>query len=66
VPAGIAARFDSVMVQKLGVSPVYWLHSLEIFSGCIAGVADATEVSARMAPAERINNLLIAHSLWSN
>src|SRR4051794_15367832 len=34
------------MVQKLGVSPVYWLHSLEISSGCIAGAA----TPRRLAP----------------
>jgi hypothetical protein len=50
------------MVQKLGVSPLNSLHSLEMFSGCISGAADAMDVGNRMAPANRINSLFIVAS----
>jgi hypothetical protein len=45
------------MLQKLGTSPLYWLHSLEIVSGFIASAdapGEAIVAAPRMAPADTI------------
>jgi len=43
VPTGISLKSDSTIVQKLGVSPVYLLHSLEILMGWSFGGSAAIE-----------------------
>ena len=53
------------MVQKLRISPVYWLHSFAIFSGWISGAADATDVKAKTAQTDATDSVLMACSLGS-
>jgi len=51
------------MVQKLGVLPLNWLYSFEIFSGCIVGVEPAR---SSVRPVAMMRRGCLATALESN